>query len=432
MRYLHLLGERIARVIPGSGRNAHWLFLLCFLANGGVSAESADAAAEELLREAYAQSPSLRAAHARWEAALEKVPQARSLPDPRLGYGIFVRRMETRQVFRVEQMFPGPGKRNLEADIASEAAEAAADELESVAADVRRNLLVFLAEWIAAQQSEVLIKENLRLVEKLEQVALQRYRSGEVSQADVLRLQMEADTLRIELAGWGERERPLRARANAVLGRAPDHALPPLKSLPTGLVRPGDPGFTEDLKANPDLKQRRSRIREASQRRELARLASRPDFSVGAEFMDNRGGARNEVMGMFSVTLPVWRERYAAVRREAQAGLRAAEWDYESALRGLEAEARLARFEYEDARRRVELYVRSLLPRARQALAILEAEYQTGSAAFLDLLEAQRRLLDLELSLIRARTDLFVRAADWERMSGPFPGEAITQTGVNH
>lgn len=387
---------------------------------------------EGLLREAYRESPALKAAFARWEAAEAAVEQAGALPDPRVGYSHFIRQMNTRQLFRIEQQFPGWGKRGLRASAASQAARAAGERLESLAADTRRDLLTALTEWILSGRSAELVAENLRLVEKLEQVALQRYRSGEVSQADVLRLQMEADTLRIELAGWGERERPLRARANAVLGRAPDHALPPLKSLPTGLVRPGDPGFTEDLKANPDLKQRRSRIREASQRRELARLASRPDFSVGAEFMDNRGGARNEVMGMFSVTLPVWRERYAAVRREAQAGLRAAEWDYESALRGLEAEARLARFEYEDARRRVELYVRSLLPRARQALAILEAEYQTGSAAFLDLLEAQRRLLDLELSLIRARTDLFVRAADWERMSGPFPGEAITQTGVNH
>ena len=41
-------------------------------------------------------NPELEAAFNRWKAALEAVPQARSLPDPKFNYGYFIREVETR------------------------------------------------------------------------------------------------------------------------------------------------------------------------------------------------------------------------------------------------------------------------------------------------------------------------------------------------
>src|SRR5690606_36346871 len=56
----------------------------------------ADADLGELLRFAERNNPGLHAAAQRWRAALERVPQAEALPDPRLNFGYFLDEVETR------------------------------------------------------------------------------------------------------------------------------------------------------------------------------------------------------------------------------------------------------------------------------------------------------------------------------------------------
>jgi len=371
---------------------------------------------EGLVRAAYEHSPELKAAFERWQAALERVPQERALPDPTIGYGHFLQRMETRQVFRVEQMFPGFGKRALRGDVAGEAARVAADELEMAAADVRRQVLEAVANWTLVNQSARLVEESIGLVRQLEEVALQRYRADDASQADVLRLQTEADSLDVELQRWRERRPAVRADLNAIIGRDRDHPVPEIGQLPARGVLQDQVEFP--VAGNPDLRRQQSLIREAERARDLAQREGYPDVMVGVEVMDNVGTAPTEVMAMVSISVPIWRQRYRAQRREAEAGVRAAEHEYEARFNRLDADARMAYYEMRDAGRRVALFEDTLLPRGRQTLGILEADYRTGRSGFLDLLEGQRELLELELALERAKADYFIRAAEWERITG--------------
>ena len=80
---------------------------------------------------AYAalNNPGLEAAFYDWKAALERVPQAESLPDPRFTYRYFIREVETRvgaqrQGFSLSQTFPWFGKLALRGGAAAEAARA--------------------------------------------------------------------------------------------------------------------------------------------------------------------------------------------------------------------------------------------------------------------------------------------------------------------
>jgi outer membrane protein TolC len=50
------------------------------------------------------------------------------------------------------------------------------------------------------------------------------------------------------------------------------------------------------------------------------------------------------------------------------------------------------------------LLTEKLLPKARQSLAAARAGYVNGRAGFLDVIDAQRSLLEFELSGIEART----------------------------
>ena len=68
-------------------------------------------------------------------------------------------------------------------------------------------------------------------------------------------------------------------------------------------------------------------------------------------------------------------------------------------------------FEHADAVRKVRLYRDSLLPKARQSLEASIVGYQNATVGFLDLLDAERVLLTLELARRRARTDAANAAA---------------------
>jgi outer membrane protein, heavy metal efflux system len=383
---------------------------------------------ERLVREAYIHNPELRAAHARWAAAAERPAQVGSLPDPTLGYGAFVQRMNTRQRFTFEQMIPGGGRRGLAAEDATAAAAAAAATLESAAARARAAVLMAAADWLLVHQTQAFLAADLDLTEALENVAHQRYRAGTQTQADVLRLTAEIDLLRADLAEWGDRSAPALAQLNTLLGRPgdtpPEPALAALKTLPpvpsSAEAPENETALAALLARHPELREREQRIRQAETTREVARRAQRPDFMVGLEFMDNRGPARDELMGMIAVNLPVWRERTAALRREAAAQLRAAEADQAGQRLALAADARQVLAAWRDAERRQHLYAETLVPRARQTVDLVMADYRANRAEFADLIAAQRALLALEQAALITQTDLFSRHAAWEQLAGPF------------
>ena len=81
---------------------------------------------------AFAQkhNAAIAAANSRWQAAIQRVPQAKGWPDPRLTYGYFIETVETRvgpQEQRVGVMQPLPwfGKLKAAGDVASTDAAAA-------------------------------------------------------------------------------------------------------------------------------------------------------------------------------------------------------------------------------------------------------------------------------------------------------------------
>ena len=127
-----------------------------------------------------------------------------------------------------------------------------------------------------------------------------------------------------------------------------------------------------------------------------------------------------------SINVPLWREKYdAGVRQALKQRLATAATRAETENRLL-ADLTLAIFEYNDARRRLELYRDSLLPKARQSLDASISAYQNASAGFLDLLDAERVLLEMQLASRRAQTDAANAISKIEMLTG---GDVPAPTG---
>lgn len=91
---------------------------------------------QEYLRYASRNNAGLKAAFEQWKAALEQVPQAKSLPDPKFNYGYFIEEVETRvgpqrQRVGIMQVFPWFGKIEARTDAAAAGAKAARKRYEA-------------------------------------------------------------------------------------------------------------------------------------------------------------------------------------------------------------------------------------------------------------------------------------------------------------
>ena len=91
---------------------------------------------DDYLYQAAMNNSGLRTAFESWRAAMEQIPQAAALDDPRFTYGYFLQEVETRvgpQKHRLglTQMFPWFGKLDVRTDAAAAKAEAARSPLRS-------------------------------------------------------------------------------------------------------------------------------------------------------------------------------------------------------------------------------------------------------------------------------------------------------------
>jgi len=101
----------------------------------------------DYLRYASLNNAELRAKFEQWKAALEQIPQAGALSDPKFTYGYFIEEVETRvgpqkQKFGIMQVFPWFGKIQARTDVAAAKAQAAKQRYETTKLKLFRQVKV--------------------------------------------------------------------------------------------------------------------------------------------------------------------------------------------------------------------------------------------------------------------------------------------------
>jgi outer membrane protein TolC len=379
---------------------------------------------DDYIRYAMQNSPALEAAFYRWRAAAERVPQAKTLPDPELGFALVLDQVERKpeymgERYSISQMFPWFGKRSLRGDMALEAAQAEAQRFEATRLELVERVTRAWFEYAWLHEAGLTARKNLDLLVRLESVARSLYRTGTASLADVNRAQVELGRLDDQVRSMEDMLGPAAAELNAALGR-PAHAHLPASPPPPSRQAVADlPARSdEDWLAlardhNPGLAASRHGVTREQHSIALARKDYYPDFRLGLEYardgsarmamMD--GGGADMIAGMISFSIPIRRGRIDAGVREAEARRNAATRDVLDQELSLDASLKGALFAYRDSGRRLQLYGGTLVPKARQSMASTEAAYRVGDASFTDLIDAQRVLLEFELAHERAAAD---------------------------
>ncbi len=402
----------------------------------------------DLLLHASLNNPGLQAAFFRWKAAVEKTGQVTALPDPRLSYSYYIREVETRvgpqrQALALAQTFPWFGKLQLRADAAAQDAQAAWHEFQAEKLALYYRVKKIYSEYYYLGQAVAITRENLELLQQVERLARTRYKAAAASHPDLIRLQVELGKLEDRLATLTEFRRPVLGRLAAALGTEvglEDLAWP--KSLPH---RPADTTWDRLVDrmtaSNPKLQALARKTAAADRRVALARKDYYPDVTVGLTWIEtgDRAGpmspsdsGQDAVIGMVSLNVPIWWDKLAAAVREARMRRLATQRARKQLAADLAAGLRQILYELQDAQRKITLYQATLLPKAREALKVVQIGFVSGKSSFTDLIDAQRALLEFELSHRRALADHAVRRAALEQILGqplekPAPAGPTTQ-----
>lgn len=407
-----------------AGPTAAALIALCAAAH----ADQDLATYQELATERH---PSLVAARAERDAAGAEVRAAAGLPPTRITYAHMLESVETRvgpqeDRLGVTQSFPAWGERRARVDAARARHGAAAARVQAMALGVRRDVASVYADLYELGRSIALTEENIALVTRLEGVARSRQKTGGTLTA-VLKAQLELGRLDDRLRALRARHAPLRARMNALLDREAAAPVPLPVALPEPRALPDTEALASALaRRNPALAAHGHDAAAAAARADGRRAANRPRVMLGVETVrtgpalnpDTPDSGKDPVAAMVALDVPLWLRSNAAAVRGARHARDAAHARRTAAARTLRAELESACFRYDDALRRIDLYTQTLVPQAEQVLHVTEESYRTAETDFLDLIDADRLLLDLQLALARARADAVRAYAELEALSG--------------
>ncbi len=373
----------------------------------------------DYLTYAALNNPGLEAAFNRWKAALERIPQVSALPDPKFNYRYYIREVETRvgpqrHGFGISQAFPWFGKLRLRGDVAAEAANAARKRYEAAKLKLFFEVKDAYYEYYYLAQSVSVTEENISLVKHLESVARSRYKTAAATHPDVVRAQVEIGKLEDRYQTLLDLRRPIVARLNAALNRPAGAEIPWPGEIAIEEVNVVDEKLLDQLAAeNPELEALDSEISRTRRAIELAKKDYYPDLNVGLDYVDTdtspvgnpRDNGKDPVIGMISLNLPIWRDKYGAGVREAQARYYAARQDKTQKSNSLSSELKMASYRFRDAGRKIDLYGNALLPKARESLKVTESGYLAATESFTDLIDAQRIYLEFALAYERALAD---------------------------
>ena len=404
--------------------------------SAGASERSGDAndpvELEDYLAFAAMHNAGLQVAFEQWRIAVEQVPQAKSLPDPKFTYGYFIEKVETRvgpqrNKLEIMQTFPWFGEIEARTDAAAAVAKAARKRYEAAKLKLFSEVKDAFYEYTYLARAIEIAKENLELIQHFEEVARTKYITAATGHPDVIRTQIELARLEDRLKMLEELRKPVVAGLNAVLNRQSLEMLPWPGKAELRTTEVSRDKMIELLRArNPELEALDFELQAARNRVDLAKKKFWPDVGVGVGWTDT-GSAMNPgtsdsgkdpIILMFTMNLPIWREGYKAAELQAKANVRKASHQKKEAENTIIARAERSLYDFEDSDRKRKLYEDVLIPKSEELLGASETAYQAGTIDFLSLINAQQKLLEFQLYYERAMTDNQQELARLEMLVG--------------
>ncbi len=384
---------------------------------------------EEAVRVALAENPEIAVAARRVAVAEAHVPIAGALDDPMAmyrGWGVPMQQPwnynAAQNMFSISETLQGRGKRDLRTSVAESDVDVAKAQLEQVRLEVRVRMHKAFDDLLRVNDEMRIHNEHVGIARQAIEAARIKYTSGKVPQQDILKAQVALTRLAEHMIEWDHDADLARARLNTLLGRDPKTPVSAIGEHAVLATLPQAQSLDDlALRSRPDLQAAEHAAERSHKEQALAKKAYAPDFTVSAGYMIMPSGTnmRNAYMLEGTMNLP-WLNHRRHDAEIAESTVQATEQDAElTALRNAAfGQIQEALVEAEAAQKMAHLYHDQLRPQAEATLQSSVIAYENDKADFLDLLDSQMTVVDIDLAWLGAVADFDTRFADLELATG--------------
>lgn len=320
--------------------------------------------------------------------------------------------------YTLSQMFPFPGKRSLKERMAGKEAEGARAAISSAELELTAMVKEAYFEYAFIDESIRITKEIKELLSNAADISGTMYSTGQVTQQDVIKLNVEQAMLTDELITLEARREAAAAGIKSLVNMDQSEELGGNAELPKRRVSFDAAELMKGaIESTPEIAMLKADTEGSELGAKLAGKSYYPDFMVGVAPIQ-RDGSFDSYDLMFQVNIPIWRGKYESLSDGAKARARAA-WARLAAGKNKKAlEVKSAAIEVEASLRQIELFETSLVPQAELSYESAFRNYRTGRIGLLMLLETERDLRKTRIDYLKALFEYNRRLANLERASG--------------
>lgn len=388
--------------------------LVAFFALGIIAGDAAagdQASLQSVLAAARQNNPEILSAAQAYRAADKGIASQSAWGNPRMGYEF----MQDAGRLYLSQEFSFPGKRSSQRTAATSMAAAAQQELHQKTVEIEaKTKKAYWGYWLAFKDMEI-YDENILLMQRILEIAKSKYRTGAVTETDVLAANAELGRMQgMRVMAAYDRD-AMRAELNALMNRGPDEPLgDPASPDASGAAIDYPRLETKTLQNNFLIAEKQYRYQGSAADAQYARRAWFPDLM--AEAWISEDAARSAFMASVQVPLYFW-NRVSDVQSKT-ALVAAAEERLASEKNAVRLALKDMYLRYDRDLTLITIYEATILPSSRQAVQISESGYRAGKLDFLYLLDLQKKHLEFELAYNKLTAESRMYFAELEMLAG--------------
>ncbi|MDH0663720.1 TolC family protein [Pseudomonas sp. GD03858] len=392
------------------------IVLLCLLLAGPAGAQGLSL--DQALAAAFAQNPEFAAVGREIGIAEGERRQAGLMPNPELSWEVEDTRRDTSTTtVTLSQALELGGKRGARIEVAEAGQAVARLELERQRNGLRADVIQAFHAALRAQTALELAQQSQALTERGLRVVDGRVRAGQSSPVEATRAQVQLAQAQAAV----RRAQTERSVAWQALARLTGSAQAGFDRLDSATLSPGPAPRAEQLLA---------KVEQTAEWRLAAAQIERGDASLGSEKAQRipnltvslgsqysrEDRERVNVVGL-SMPLPLFDRNQGNVLAAARRADQARDLRNAVELR-LRSDTRSALEQWATAMGEVQAYDRTILPSAQQAVDTATRGFEMGKFAFLDVLDAQRTLIEARGLYLEALAQATDARAQVERIYG--------------
>ncbi len=400
-----------------------------FVPHPGSEASGPALTLADVERIALAENPEIAVAARRVAVAESSVSAAGALDDPSAmyrGWAVPLNQPwnynDAQNMFSIGRTFQARSKRTLRTEVAKSDVDVAKAQLAQVRLEIQVRVHKAFDDMLLAQDELRIHDQHVGIARQAIEAARIKYAVGKVSQQDILKAQVRLTALAEHMIRFDRDADLAKSRLNTLQGRDPEAPLnvsgeyAAMVALPTARA-------LEDraLQSRPDLAGARIAAARSEQEQALARKAFVPDLTLSGGYMLMPPGstARNNYMVEGSMNLP-WlnRSKHNAEIAEATAARTEQDADLQALRNAAFGQIEDALVEARASQRLVHMYQDQLRPQAEATLQASIIAYENDKTDFLDLLDSQMEVVDVDLARFQAIAEFDARMADLELATG--------------